>query len=567
MRHAPSIFLFLALLYLLTLGGHLYSPDEEILFRTTESLATRGALDIESLSGFATRTGTDGLEYAQYGVGQPVAAIPFYWLGRGLARVVPAEKWVALRSAMRTDYPPVSPDEPPSELARETACRFAVSSFNLFVTALTGTFLFLLARRLGGSERAAWLAALMWGAGSAAWPHARTFFTEPLATLCLILAFEMLARYFVPSPLSPERNETEEGPEPLACGCLHSCACGREGLGSSTLPLFAGIAAAYACLVRLDSVVLLAPLAPLVVWGDLRTRNGEGAERRLWREAARHAVQRKVYLRLTVFAIPVVVAGGLVLLLNTLHFGSPFASAYSDQPEGIAFSTPILAGLYGFLFSVGKGMFFFSPGLVLGLWGFGPMVRKRPVFGLALLLAVVLFLLFQSAWRNWTGGWCWGPRHIVQIHALLAIPIAMWLADRWTRGRRFVAVWLLGVGAAVQIYGCSQSFIDFYRVYYSDPRPPYARILYDPARTPTIEAFFALLLLRDPETGAQLPRPVAVSPASFPAPINDSIYVVQNSQWLRYAEMWRDLRIHDFFWLHVYSITRNETNNGRFDSD
>ena len=43
--------------------------------------------------------------------------------------------------------------------------------------------------------------------------------------------------------------------------------------------------------------------------------------------------------------------------------------AYSDQTEGIQFSTPVLAGLYGFLMSVGKGMFFFSPPLFLAFWG------------------------------------------------------------------------------------------------------------------------------------------------------------------------------------------------------
>ena len=41
-----------------------------------------------------------------------------------------------------------------------------------------------------------------------------------------------------------------------------------------------------------------------------------------------------------------------------------------------------------------------------------------------------------------------------------------------------------------------------------------------------------------------------VSPFLLPAPINDSIYIVQNSQWTRYAEMWR-MGMHDFFWLRV----------------
>ena len=39
----------------------------------------------ESLGGFATQRGNNGNFYAQYGIGQPLLAIPFYLLGRALA--------------------------------------------------------------------------------------------------------------------------------------------------------------------------------------------------------------------------------------------------------------------------------------------------------------------------------------------------------------------------------------------------------------------------------------------------------------------------------------------------
>jgi hypothetical protein len=35
------------------------------------------------------------------------------------------------------------------------------------------------------------------------------------------------------------------------------------------------------------------------------------------------------------------------------------------------------------------------------------------------------------------------------------------------------------------------------------------------------------------------------------APINDSIYILQNSQGPAYAELSRTRRAHDFFWLHA----------------
>src|SRR5690349_11628879 len=48
-RRTLLVFSSFLLLYLFTAGGHLYSPDEEIMYRVTESIAMRGALDIEPI--------------------------------------------------------------------------------------------------------------------------------------------------------------------------------------------------------------------------------------------------------------------------------------------------------------------------------------------------------------------------------------------------------------------------------------------------------------------------------------------------------------------------------------
>ena len=93
-RRAPLLlFALLLFCYLLTFGGHLYSPDGEIVFRVTESIAERGSLAVKPIIGpdgksFATRAPAeprpDGREYAQYGVGLSLAAVPFYFGGLGL---------------------------------------------------------------------------------------------------------------------------------------------------------------------------------------------------------------------------------------------------------------------------------------------------------------------------------------------------------------------------------------------------------------------------------------------------------------------------------------------------
>ena len=210
-----------------------------------------------------------------------------------------------------------------------------------------------------------------------------------------------------------------------------------------------------------------------------------------------------------------------------------------------------MAGLYGFTMSVGKGLFFFSPPLVLCFFGFRPLLRRRPVFGGGVLLLIASFLVFQSCWRNWAGGWCWGPRHIYQIHALLALAVGFWVADRWNPTRRVVIAALLLVGLCVQVYGSSQNFIMFYRILYQDPAPPTARVMYDPATAQSLADAYALAP-RDPRTGRIVPTARPLPIGILPAPINDSIYILQNSQWPGYAKMWH-AGFRDFFWVNLFS--------------
>ena len=84
--HRDDLVLFVGLfsLYLLFLPAHpLTSPDEEVLLRTTVSLlrGERGAVPPLPL-GFATKTGRDGREYSQYGLGLPLASTPFLAVAR-----------------------------------------------------------------------------------------------------------------------------------------------------------------------------------------------------------------------------------------------------------------------------------------------------------------------------------------------------------------------------------------------------------------------------------------------------------------------------------------------------
>ena len=493
MKDALPPFFIVLILYGFTAGGHLYSPDEEILFRTTRSLFEERNLDIEPMEGFATAPGRDGKQYAQYGIGQPLLALPFYAAGRLASRMGSDETWRNLYG--------IPADEPsgvrPFDLtARELAPRFALSFFNIVAAAALAALLYLLMNQLTSHLVASLFTTALYAFGTLAWPHSRPFFSETAAVLFILFSWYALLR----------------------------CAAGPM----TRWAVAAGAAAGFAALIRIDSVLLYPGLA-LVLLGPVR------------REIT---VLRPRVHPFIAFCVPAALCGVLLLGLNWAHFGGPFATGYGDQPEGVRFSTPLLAGLYGFLFSAGKGIFFFSPPLILGLWGWKTMARRSSYLTAGIALSIVIPLLLMSKWQNWAGGWCWGPRHIFMIHPFLAIPIAFWLAEAWGKVRRSIATSLLVVGMAVQALACSQDFMDFHRIFFRTPGRNF-NVLYDAYDHQFWSQFFQITAL--PPGGEWTRAPIAW----IPAPIQHSIYIPQSSVWRGYPKMWRDSRTLDNLWIRI----------------
>ncbi|MGL5097255.1 MAG: hypothetical protein ACRDD1_16840, partial [Planctomycetia bacterium] len=112
------------------------------------------------------------------------------------------------------------------------------------------------------------------------------------------------------------------------------------------------------------------------------------------------------------------VAVALVLAENWWRRGGLFATGYVDD-HGFAnglpfsgrpgFSYPFLLGLASILFSAGKGLVFFAPGL------FAPATADLAVAPAAEALRrwrwyVAGLVLVYASWWSWYGGWYWGPR-------------------------------------------------------------------------------------------------------------------------------------------------------------
>jgi 4-amino-4-deoxy-L-arabinose transferase-like glycosyltransferase len=162
---ALCLFALLFSVYLLTFSGVYHSSDEMSMLAVTDSLARRGAWDIELLRWMGEQQGSfgpDGYLYSRKGIGMTLAALPQYWLA------LQSQSIGNVQIAMLT---------------------------NGLTTALTGALIYLLLRRLGYNSAVSILVTLAFGLGTMAWPYARYLFSESLAGLGLMLSFYFLVRF------------------------------------------------------------------------------------------------------------------------------------------------------------------------------------------------------------------------------------------------------------------------------------------------------------------------------------------------------------------------------------
>jgi hypothetical protein len=149
--------------------------------------------------------------------------------------------------------------------------------------------------------------------------------------------------------------------------------------------------------------------------------------------AVRHVRETRRLRHLSAVAAAVL----LIMLEWWIRRGSPFASGYENYvffrtvmpySGGPGFNYPIFFGLLSVLFSFGKGLLFFAPGLML------PITKddaagsraQREMWAYSLWFVAGLIVIY-SKWWSWYGGWAWGPRFFLfaSVPASLAIAVKL----------------------------------------------------------------------------------------------------------------------------------------------
>src|SRR3954451_656011 len=79
-------------IYILTMSGHTYSPDEETMLAASQALVTQGTWELPPSKALVEVTGADGKRYSQYGPGQSLAAVPWVIVGRLVGGLFPKDQ-------------------------------------------------------------------------------------------------------------------------------------------------------------------------------------------------------------------------------------------------------------------------------------------------------------------------------------------------------------------------------------------------------------------------------------------------------------------------------------------
>jgi hypothetical protein len=163
----------------------------------------------------------------------------------------------------------------------------------------------------------------------------------------------------------------------------------------------------------------------------------------------------------------------LILTYNYYFTGNPFTMLYlfvADNFDAATKSTyglglPKLKALFGLLFSDSRGLLFYAPILIYGIF---LQSTQKTVYKMAfsrkyllhpVLLPFIFTVLFISSHAAWEGGWSYGPRHLTAVSTLLMYAIV----QSNVFGQYKALFWLLAS------YGLGCTFLAKLTVIYSIP--------------------------------------------------------------------------------------------------
>lgn len=247
--------------------------------------------------------------------------------------------------------------------------------------ALTVVIIFLFCSSLGYDSKSSLYASLLYGLGTMAWPAAKHPFDNVFEAFFILLSIYLL-----------HLHHTQKKPA-----------------------MYAAFSLGVAFLIRQTSVLVLPPLFLMIALHHWT--NDDLLER--YKKIAKDII---IFL---IFLFPFVV---LDSWYNDYRFGSIFENGYAIMQRNFGHRFFDIAnlptGISGFLFSPGKGFFYYSPICVLFFFAIGSFLKNKFHVALCFITIILLYLFVLSTYYVWHGDWAWGPRFLLLITPLMMIPCA-----------------------------------------------------------------------------------------------------------------------------------------------
>ena len=316
--------------------------------------------------------GLDGKRYSIFGPGQAILAVPLVLFAKHIPWPdtwhIPTSHYVSAQSIK--DYFQGRRAKP----KKAHRIRFFTSFFNSFVGAITVLLFWFVAKEATGCEKGALFAQVSFAFGTVFWHYAGTFFSEPLAT-----AFTLAALYFL--LLFRRDGKWQQG-------------------------ALSGFFLGLATTVHLTAILF----SPFYLFFLFRLAKDKGQ----WRGLLSASL---------IFCLLLLALG----YFNYVRFGSLFETGRGvdvrEEYQYGKFISP-LTGLYGLTLSGGRGLLIFCPIVLFALYAWPAWHKEQPLLSSVIIGTFLFRLLFISSRSDWYGGFCLGPRYLLQLIPLLLLPLA-----------------------------------------------------------------------------------------------------------------------------------------------
>lgn len=405
---SPHLMLALTLLVV-----YAYTPprwedwNQNSRFDLTRAIVEQGTLRIDD---YVENTGDyallDGHSYTDKAPGLSLLAVPVYALTEALGSV--GLDALAQRIAGSGSFQSTLTPGGEGVTAERVDVALSLTIATLLIVSLPAVLMLVLlamiVERLSGCRTAGILTALIMGLATPITPYAQAFYGHIPAAACLVGALALLA---------------------LSTGSLS-----RWSL------VGIGVLLGLAMVIEYPAALVALPIA---LWAVARER------------------QRAVVYGLlgALPALIILVAYDLLAFGTLLPVGYEHSALWQDQHSAgfMSITYPHWDAIWGLSFSSYRGLFFFSPVLLLSLPGIWLLWRKRSSRPISIVSGVgfaLTFLFFASS-IMWWGGFAAGPRYLVPAIPMLAIPLGATIAaiNQSPARRRLSGLVLLAILAAV----------------------------------------------------------------------------------------------------------------------